>query len=99
MMRSVEADLASDLGGDPTTAERLLIQSAAVKATRLSLLADQLLDGVEIQTDQHHVLAWSNSLRLDLIALGLERRAKTVPTNPLADHFSRPPAPFQEAAE
>ncbi len=91
LMRTLEADLTSDLGGDPSAAQKLLIKAATVKAVRLALLADQLLDGVEVQSDQHHVLAWANSLRLDLVALGLERRAKAILTsNPLVDHFSRP---------
>ena len=93
VMRGVEADLANDLGGDPSAAQRLLIQSAAVKATRLALLADHLLDGAEIQSDQHNVLAWANSLRHDLQALGLKRIAKTIGSDPLSDHFSRPYEP------
>ncbi len=90
-MRTLEADLTSDLGGDPSAAQKLLIKAATVKAVRLALLADQLLDGVEVQSDQHGVLAWANSLRLDLVAQGLERRAKAILTSsPLVDHFSRP---------
>ena len=55
---------------------RLLVQSAALKAVRLALLADNLLDGTPPSDgSDHHALAWLNSLRLDLQALGLERRS------------------------
>ena len=92
-MRKVEADLTSDVGGDPSTAERLLIQAAAVKATRVALLSEKLLEGGEPGEDGHHALAWLNSMRLDLVALGLQRRAKLVTPTHLADHFSRPYQP------
>ncbi len=91
VLRTVEADLTADLGGDPTTAERLLIQAVAVKATRLHLLSAKLLDGAEPGEDGHHALAWFNSMRLDLQAIGLQRRAKTiVAASPLEQHFARP---------
>ena len=95
-MSTVEAELASDLGGAPSCAQRLIIQSAATKATRLFLLSEKLLGGDEPGEDGHHALSWLNSMRLDLCALGLERRAKNITSNHLADHFSRP---FTEAAE
>ena len=61
--------------GDATAPQRLLVQAAAVKATRLALLTDQLLDGTPpSEGSDHHALAWLNSLRLDLMALGLERK-------------------------
>jgi hypothetical protein len=54
---------------------RRIVQSAALKATRLSLLTEQLLDGKPLsEGSDHHALAWLNSLRLDLQALGLERK-------------------------
>ncbi len=93
LMRKIEGDLASDLGGEPTTAERLLIQATAVKAVRLALLSEKLLEGDEPGEDGHHALAWFNSMRLDLVALGLQRRAKLVTPTHLADHFSRPYQP------
>jgi hypothetical protein len=88
VLRSVEADLVEHLGGNPTTAERLIIQSAALKATRLSLLTEKLLDKGDLsEGSDHHALAWLNSLRLDLAALGLERRAKDV-TPDLKDYIA-----------
>jgi hypothetical protein len=69
----------SDQIGDATAGQRLLIQSAALKATRLALLSEQLLDGTPpSEGSDHHALAWLNSLRLDLMALGLERRERQI---------------------
>ena len=77
-MKNVIRQLTDQLG-DPTTAQGLLIQSAALKATRLALLSEQLLDGTPpSEGSDHHALAWLNSLRLDLMALGLERRERQI---------------------
>lgn len=85
VLRQTIADLTGHVGGDPSAAEALLIQSAGVKATRLYLLSEKLLNGGEIGADSdHHALAWLNSLRLDLQALGLEKRCKDV-TPSIAD--------------
>jgi hypothetical protein len=74
VMKSVIRELTNHLG-DATAPQRLLIQSAALKSTRLALLSDQLLDGTPpSEGSDHHALAWLNSLRLDLQALGLERK-------------------------
>lgn len=73
--RAQIAALSDHIGGNPTPPQSLLIQSAALKATRLFLLSEKLLNGDEIgEGSDHHALAWLNSLRLDLQALGLEQR-------------------------
>ena len=78
VMKGVIRQLTDQLG-DPTTAQGLLIQSAALKATRLALLSEQLLDGTPpSEGSDHHALAWLNSLRFDLMALGLERRERQI---------------------
>ena len=78
VMKNVIRQLTDQLG-DPTTAQGLLIQSAALKATRLALLSEQTLDGTApSEGSDHHALAWLNSLRLDLMALGLERRERQI---------------------
>jgi hypothetical protein len=75
VMKSVIRELTMHLG-DATAPQRLLIQSAGLKAVRLALLSDQLLDGTPpSEGSDHHALAWLNSLRLDLQALGLERKS------------------------
>jgi hypothetical protein len=88
ILRSTLADLTAHVGGDPTAAEALLIQSAALKATRLYLLSQKLLAGGEIGEDGDHLyLAWLNSMRQDLTALGLARRVRDVTPN-LADYIA-----------
>jgi hypothetical protein len=45
----------------------------------LRLLSELLLDGTPpSEGSDHHALSWLNSLRLDLCALGLERRERQV---------------------
>ena len=76
-LRQVRADLVDMIGGNPTAAEALIIQSAAVKATRLFLISEQILSGVNFSDgSDHHALSYLNSMRQDLQALGLERRIK-----------------------
>ncbi len=85
VLRTTVADLTRHLGGCPSPAEALIIQSAALKATRLYLLSEKLLAGGEIGEDgDHHALAWLNSMRQDLTALGLASRVKDV-TPSIAD--------------
>ena len=98
-MRVVTDKLTADIGGDPSAGQQLLIGNAAVMATRLALLQDKLLNGDPGEGDQHHCLAWLNSLTRTVVALGLKRQAKEIihdGSGRLADHFSRP---YVEAAE
>jgi hypothetical protein len=79
VLRQVRADLTAQLGGDPSPAEALIIQSAAVKATRLFLMSEQILSGVNFSEGSDvHALAYLNSMRQDLTALGLKRVARDV---------------------
>jgi hypothetical protein len=84
IMRDVASGLSSDLGGDLSAAQKILVQSVAIKATRLALLGENLLRGdTPNESTDHHIISWSNSARLDLALLfgtGLERKAKPVPT-------------------
>jgi hypothetical protein len=85
------------LGDDATSPQRLIVQSAALKAVRLSLLTEQLLAGdPPSDGSDHHALAWLNSMRLDLQALGLERREK--PVLDLAAYLARGHADNTDAA-
>lgn len=80
VLRQTRRDLIAHCGGNPTAPERLLIEAAAVKATRLYLLSYKTLDGGEIDLDNDHsmTLAWLNSMRQDLRELGMERRIRDV---------------------
>jgi hypothetical protein len=73
-LKTITTELINHLG-DATAPQRLIIQAAALKATRMMLLTDQLLAGVPLSAgSDHHALAWLNSMRLDLQAIGLERK-------------------------
>jgi len=79
VLRRTRADLTQHLGGHPSAAQKLLIESAAIKSVRLFLVSSRILDAGDVGIDDgNHVMAWLNSLRLDLVALGLEARAKDV---------------------
>ena len=90
VMRQTLADLREHVGGNPTAAEGLIIQSAALKATRLYLLSAKLLEAEDaaIPEGDNHALAWLNSMRLDLQALGLAKRIRDV-TPSLAEIVAR----------
>ena len=87
-IRIVCEQLARDLGAEweeLSVQQRLLIEQVAVKATVLGTVAVHALDRGIVDADgrlisplNEHYLAFANSLRLDLLALGLERREKHV---------------------
>jgi hypothetical protein len=87
ILKAVTIELMNHLG-DATAPQRLIVQSAAIKAVRLSLLTENLLAGdPPSDGSDHHALAWLNSMRLDLQALGLERREK--PALDLASYLAK----------
>ncbi len=65
--------LIEHVGGNPSAPEMLIINAAVTKAVRLQLGQEKALRDATEQ-DSHNWLAWSESLRRDLIALGLESR-------------------------
>ena len=77
-LHAVEADLVSALGGAEaiTPQEKILVDRVVYKLARCTLAEAAHFSG-ESGADDHYI-AWSNSLRLDLQLLGLERRAKDV---------------------
>ncbi len=78
VLRKMEAELVSALGGHETVTpqEKILIDRVVYKLARCTLAEAAYFNG-DGGADEHY-LAWSNSLRLDLQALGLERRAKKI---------------------
>ena len=75
--RTIEKDLVAHVGGAPSAVERLLIQSAAVKGTRLALLTEAVLDGRDIGNDGQ-ALAYANSFERTLIVLGLKAHVRDI---------------------
>ena len=91
-LRFLEATLVTSLGGDPSAQEVALIQRAAFKLFRCGLLEKHLMT-LETQVRKEgkplgslripeHLtksyLQWSREARADLLALGLERRSRSV---------------------
>lgn len=79
-MARIQSELVSALGGDETVTpqERILIDRVSYKMARCVLFeSDSLSKGGETKND-HQYLAWANSIRQDLLTLGLGRRPKAV---------------------
>lgn len=72
--------LISDLGGDPSTQESLIVDRVVFKVLRLCSFESHILktQGMESERQSREYLAMSNSLRLDLMAIGLERRERDI---------------------
>jgi hypothetical protein len=75
--RALEAELIAALGGEPTPQERMLIGRVVFKMLKCHFYERGMLEGLG-KPDSTQYLAYANSLRLDLAALGLSRRAKPV---------------------
>jgi hypothetical protein len=72
---SIAEALADQLGGNPTPAQQLLIQAAAIKALRceiLTKLAFQQNTTEQSDLYGHNLLKWMDGLRKDLVSLGLD---------------------------
>ena len=74
-LRALREDLTTALGGNLSPQEALLIDRCVYKAARIASWEAYTLNGGEPSDTDAHYLAWANSLRLDLQALGLQRRA------------------------
>jgi hypothetical protein len=61
--------------GDPTAGQQILIKLVAIKVLRCEMMYDQVLSnprGGDLQDRiENYFLAWSNSIRRDLEALGV----------------------------
>lgn len=98
LYKATMSDLVAHVGGAPTAAELLLIESITTKAVRVRLLTERLLAGEEIATGtDHHLLAWSNAMGRELAMLGLASRARDI--TPTIDDIKAEHASKREAAE
>ena len=70
--------LISAIGGDPTPQESILIDRVIFKMLRCTLYEMATLQGDTNGGSDHIYLSWANSLRLDLQAIGLDRKTKQV---------------------
>ncbi len=69
--------LLADLGGDTSIQQNLLVERVISKALQCAALESQLLSGHA--ENRPFYISLSNSLRLDLLALGLSRKQVKVP--------------------
>jgi hypothetical protein len=76
-MGLLRASLIKDLGGDPSTMQAVLIDRVVHKVTKCFLYERGVLSENN-QGSRDLYLALCNSLRLDLCALGLKRRARKI---------------------
>ena len=81
-IRDLAKALVEHVGGDPTPSQLILIREASIKNAKLGMLVDKILQGEEPDVDlaTRCYLAWSNSMRRDLEALGLDRPEVQMPT-------------------
>jgi hypothetical protein len=75
-LKQIKQELISDLGGDPSTAQMLLVDRIKFKAMQLYFYEMAIASGNSEMSDRY--IALSNSLRLDLTSLGLKRREKEI---------------------
>lgn len=77
--KALRERLERDLGGSPSTQEALIIRRVVSKALRCETIEAALLEGkADGERLEAFYISLSNSLRRDLVALGLQRRQKDV---------------------
>lgn len=74
------ADLTEQVGGNPSAAQKLLIHATAVVVLRIRCALDKYGSGANIESLDKHFVSLQNSLRLNLITLGLEPATERVPS-------------------
>ena len=73
LLRRTKADLTVHIGGKPSATQRALIDRAAMLTLHLARMDQKAMETGEFSDHaSRHYLAWSNSLRLNMVALGLQ---------------------------
>ena len=78
-MHETRESLLDHVGPEPSVPQQIIVHQAVIKLTRLILIERDILDVDNTTGDQHQWVAWSNSLRRDLEALGMERKQEEAP--------------------
>lgn len=108
LLRKMEADLTSHIGGTPSATQRALIARCAMLSLHVAMLDGRALQsGGMTAHDQRAYLAFSNSLSRSLRDLGLDPAAAAPPSlsdllrAPASDRHAgghrTPPEPVQDA--
>ena len=74
------AQIISDLGGDPSTGQRMLARRIAMLDTAAEQIEAQAISGARFEHETYCSVV--NTLNRLLAAIGLERRQRDVTTNP-----------------
>jgi hypothetical protein len=81
LMRRVRSDLTRHVGGSPNAVERVLIERAVILSLRVAQIDAKILaDETLTLHDSQFALAWNNSLRRTLVALGIDGVAEKAPS-------------------
>ena len=76
MLRQVREELTKHVGGSPSITQRLLIERTAWMVLHVSMLDSRALrEGGFSEHATKEYLAWSNTIRRSLIALGMKGAA------------------------
>ena len=98
---AIREQLTRHLGGQLTAPQQLIVSAASIKALRLEMMLKTILSEEAIASGNQdgQYLAWSNSLRRDLEAIGITRPPQ-LPR--LGDYLkaieNTPPSPEEDAA-
>jgi hypothetical protein len=76
-MNHLRGELIRHCGGEPSVAESILIEQVVIKTLKSHLYHVGLFKDRSFGS-KDHALAIQNSIRLDLLALGLKKRPKSV---------------------
>lgn len=87
-IRQLRSSLIDDLGGEVSTQESLLVDRIVFKVLRLCSFEAYILksQGMETERQSREYLTMSNSLRLDLCAVGLGKRERDI--TPLSERLA-----------
>jgi hypothetical protein len=81
LMRRVRGELIAHCGGRPTVVQNALIERAVILSLRVAQIDAKLVAGETLTLhDSNAALAWNNSLRRTLVALGVQEKAAPQPT-------------------
>lgn len=90
-LKATRAELTAHLGGKPSATQRMLVERAAKLALQVDLMDNRMtVSGAMTDHDSRTYLAWTNSLRLIMRELGLDRSVSPqAPGAALQAHLAR----------
>ena len=87
LLRRTKADLTTHIGGKPSATQRQLIERAAMLTLHLARMDQRAMETGEFSDHaSRQYLAWSNSHRLIMVALGVQ--AAPAPRLSLQEHIA-----------